>query len=1028
MSERHIQDGSGSGTPGCRTDTAVVSLLIWTAFGLVAVATLASPAQARQFRTASAAEEAEVPGGRTVDRSPLSKGEYTDCRPTTTPLVFDGGYRVSMCYETAQGRVGEAQAGIWASGQSGLLWFFDRDNAEVLVKVLDGCSSNRHRWVFVAPVTDVAFNLYVTSSGGREWTHRNPLGQTAVTRSDTSAFVCATDDDAVRTSLATGEGPELVTGQNVVASPLSKGEYTDCRPTTAPLVFDGTYQVSLCYETEAGVIGEARGGLWASTQSGLLWFFSRDNAEVLVKVLDGCSHNGSRWIFVAPVTDVAFNLHVRSVGGRQWTHRNRLGETAATRSDTSAFDCATDDGVLETVSVSPASAEEGDVVEFTVRQSGPAGTDTMLGWSTSGGTATSGVDFRAVKAGTLRIAAGDTTGTLRVSTVEDTLVEGNETFTVTLTGTMLPPGVNLGTTEATGTIVDEDAEPVYIDIPDSNLRSAIEDALDLASGAPITQAGLESLTRLEAPEAGIRNLTGLEFATGLTELLLGLNEIRDVSPLAGLTKLTYLGLGLNEIRDVSPLAGLTKLTALGLGYNEITEASPLAGLTNLTNLYLQYNEIRDVSFLAGFTNLGDLHLSGNEIRDVSFLAGLTNLRGLGLTFAAITEVSPLAGLINLRTLGLAVNEITEVSPLAGLRNLTRLDLGFNEIRDVSPLAGLTKLRTLGLHANPLDRTSLEVHVSAFRRRGADVQFVSYGKGVSKGEFDIEPVFLGDGWSSWPGRVHQRLIELAARRWAVVLRDDLADHTFSQGRSGMCGENSWEIPPGERIDDLRVYVSTFDGGPGDPVGFGGPSLLRDSGFPISGCIVLDLKRGNTPVVASHELGHVLGIGTLQNWEDFVRTSGDPHFGGPLAIAAFEDAGGRGYSGAKVPLQGVFDTTHWRVPVLQSELMGPSGGGLLSAITVQALADMGYGVDVSQADEYTLPGTAAAPNSGGTFRTGIRKRSPIGAGWGSALGNLGFDRESAGETGWLLGDDGAALLEPAPFCGVRGASEPLPVVGR
>ena len=343
MSERHIQDGSGSGTPGCRTDTAVVSLLIWTAFGLVAVATLASPAQARQFRTASAAEEAEVPGGRTVDRSPLSKGEYTDCRPTTTPLVFDGGYRVSMCYETAQGRVGEAQAGIWASGQSGLLWFFDRDNAEVLVKVLDGCSSNRHRWVFVAPVTDVAFNLYVTSSGGREWTHRNPLGQTAVTRSDTSAFVCATDDDAARTSLATGEGPELATGQNVVASPLSKGEYTDCRPTTAPLVFDGTYQVSLCYETEAGVIGEARGGLWASTQSGLLWFFSRDNAEVLVKVLDGCSHNGSRWIFVAPVTDVAFNLHVTSVGGRKWEHRNRLGETAATRSDTSAFDCTTDD-------------------------------------------------------------------------------------------------------------------------------------------------------------------------------------------------------------------------------------------------------------------------------------------------------------------------------------------------------------------------------------------------------------------------------------------------------------------------------------------------------------------------------------------------------------------------------------------------------------------------------------------------------------------------------------------------------------
>ena len=247
-----------------------------------------------------------------------------------------------MCYETAQGTVGEARAGIWASGQSGLLWFFDRDNAEVLVKVLDGCSHNGRRWVFVAPVTDVAFNLHITSSGGRQWTHRNPLGQTAVTRSDTSAFVCA-DDDGARSATATGMQPEIVTGQAAVRSPISRGEYTDCRPATTPLLFDGGYQVSLCYETAQGAVGEARAGIWSSNQSGLLWFFDRDNAEVLVKVLDGCSQNGRRWVFVAPVTDVAFNLHVTSNSGRQWTHRNRLGETATTSSDTAAFDCATDD-------------------------------------------------------------------------------------------------------------------------------------------------------------------------------------------------------------------------------------------------------------------------------------------------------------------------------------------------------------------------------------------------------------------------------------------------------------------------------------------------------------------------------------------------------------------------------------------------------------------------------------------------------------------------------------------------------------
>lgn len=131
-----------------------------------------------------------VHGGTTDGSGPLSPGEWTDCHPSTTPLVFDGGYEVSLCYETAKGEVGEAKGGIWASGQSGLLWFFDRGNAEVLVKVLDGCSYNDRRWVFVAPVTDVAFNLHLTDSRGLLWTHRNRLGVTASTRSDTSAFPC----------------------------------------------------------------------------------------------------------------------------------------------------------------------------------------------------------------------------------------------------------------------------------------------------------------------------------------------------------------------------------------------------------------------------------------------------------------------------------------------------------------------------------------------------------------------------------------------------------------------------------------------------------------------------------------------------------------------------------------------------------------------------------------------------------------------------------------------------------------------
>ena len=74
------------------------------------------------------------------------------------------------------------------------------------------------------------------------------------------------------------------------------------------------------------------------------------------------------------------------------------------------------------------------------------------------------------------------------------------------------------------------------------------------------------------------------------------------------------------------------------------------------------------------------------------------------------------------------------------------------------------------------------------------------------------------------------------------------------------------------------------------------------------------------------------------------------------AAFDDAGGRNYPGAKVPIEK--DRFHWRGPVLAGELMSVSGNNnTLSAIAIQALADLGYVVDVTQAEPYTLPRAAA-----------------------------------------------------------------------
>ncbi len=283
--------------------------------------------------------------------------DYTDCEPTAAQIAFSHGYEVSACVEYEEGgqtaRRDAVDHGL-DSEQSGLLYFFDRDNAEVLIKVLDACAVNGHRWVFVAPVTDLALNLEVREvATGKRWQYRNPRGgQTAKPRSDTAAFPC----DATAASWAIGDGSrgpqssgganlveesaaEQVTRSEAVRVPASAGDETDCEPDSPALTLRGGYTVSMCYETSKGEVGDAGDWELDSEQSGLLYFFDRDNVEVLLKVLDGCGVNGHRWVFVAPVTDLAFNLVVEGPNGHRWTHSNRLGQTADAASDTSAFRC-----------------------------------------------------------------------------------------------------------------------------------------------------------------------------------------------------------------------------------------------------------------------------------------------------------------------------------------------------------------------------------------------------------------------------------------------------------------------------------------------------------------------------------------------------------------------------------------------------------------------------------------------------------------------------------------------------------------
>ena len=243
-----------------------------------------------------------------------------------------------------------------------------------------------------------------------------------------------------------------------------------------------------------------------------------------------------------------------------------------------------------------------------------------------------------------------------------------------------------------------------VDIPDANLRAVIADSLGKARNASITRAEMATLTRLEASNANISDLTGLEFANGLTSLDLEGNLISDVSALAGLTNLTTLWLPGNLISDISPLANLTKIWQISFSSNLISDISPLANLTKLEWVYLNDNLISDISALAGLTELKGLGLSNNEISVVSPLSGLTNLTwDLSLSNNIISDISALSGM-NPTRLYLNDNIISDISALSGM-NPTRLYLNDNIISDISALSGMTNLEILYLWGNSISDVS-----------------------------------------------------------------------------------------------------------------------------------------------------------------------------------------------------------------------------------------------------------------------------------------------------------------------------------
>ena len=243
--------------------------------------------------------------------------------------------------------------------------------------------------------------------------------------------------------------------------------------------------------------------------------------------------------------------------------------------------------------------------------------------------------------------------------------------------------------------------------------------------------------------------------------------------------------------------------------------------------------------------------------------------------------------------------------------------------------------------------------------------------VDAGRFQITLRFLTGATPS-----QRAAFETAAARWQGLITKDKPSVTGT-------------LPLGRCVGGLPDFTGTVDDimidvilqpidGPGRILGSAGPCFVRNADdLPVYGIMFFDtadLAFLESPgielldEVVVHEMGHVLGIGTLWNFRRALRSPSLDYLGrhgnnqyaeiGGVGPVPIENMGGPGTAGG-----------HWRESIFRNELMTGFlnlGVNPLSRISAGTLRDLGYTVNMS-AEEYMLPvqqaatGAAAATGS-------------------------------------------------------------------
>lgn len=241
---------------------------------------------------------------------------------------------------------------VEALDESGLFWFFDPANIELVVKVLDGGALNGNYWVFFGALSDVEYWITVRDvAGDGRRTYHNPQ-ERICGQNDTAAFPQSEAAAVVASGANRAVGRPGIDLLRLAAQSFGEARLTrpahgggHCEPGPHRLcVLDNRFELEVRFvdpnaSNPEGDPGKAATVLPSLTTgaTGFFWFFNEANIELAAKVLDGRALNGRFWLLYGGVSDVEYTLTVTdTVTGLSESYHNEQGSICG-GVDTDAF-------------------------------------------------------------------------------------------------------------------------------------------------------------------------------------------------------------------------------------------------------------------------------------------------------------------------------------------------------------------------------------------------------------------------------------------------------------------------------------------------------------------------------------------------------------------------------------------------------------------------------------------------------------------------------------------------------------------